>query len=48
MIINIDGFNEVIIVKLNNENVVDIMMFSINYVVLLINIVNNSLFIKFI
>lgn len=48
MIINIDGFNEVIIVKLNNENVVNIMMLSINYVVLLMNIVNNSFFIKFI
>ncbi|MGD1701354.1 hypothetical protein [Dapis sp. BLCC M229] len=43
MLINIDGFNEVILAKANNKNNIDIMMPSTNHVVPLTNIANNSL-----
>ncbi|MGE5657135.1 MAG: hypothetical protein ACM37W_11015 [Actinomycetota bacterium] len=43
MVINIDGFNEVALSNLNNHNQVDIAMPSIQHILPLTNLANNSL-----
>ncbi|MEG4572333.1 hypothetical protein QUA56_06495 [Microcoleus sp. N3A4] len=46
MVVNIDGFNEVALSNLNNKNKIDLAMPSIQHILPLANLANNSLSIK--
>lgn len=43
MVVNIDGFNEVALANLNNQNKIDIAMPSVQHILPLTNLANNSL-----
>jgi hypothetical protein len=46
MVVNIDGFNEVALSNLNNKNQIDLAMPSLQHILPLTNLANNSLSIK--
>jgi hypothetical protein len=46
MVINIDGFNEVALANLNNQNKIDMAMPSVQHILPLTNLANNSLSLK--
>ena len=46
MVVNIDGFNEVALSNLNNKNKIDLAMPSIQHILPLTNLANNSLSLK--
>ena len=46
MVVNIDGFNEVALSNLNNKNKIDLAMPSLQHILPLTNLANNSLSIK--
>lgn len=46
MVVNIDGFNEVALANLNNQNKIDLAMPSVQHILPLTNLANNSLSVK--